>query len=130
MGLEIKGGASSELHYKNCRRPGVRCQSVRDTLHSLRDRDGKFRHGTGRVASVETNYPDTEEAKQALAILADLYANETDETMRRIAVDTSLSAICGTNPKTVLLIRQMVRSVSSGPIQRIRLTFTGSCTPP
>lgn len=55
--------------------------------------------GPGRVASAETNYPDTEEAKQALAILTDLYANETDETMRRIAVDTSLAAICGTDPR-------------------------------
>lgn len=55
--------------------------------------------GPGRVVSVETNYPDTEEAKQALAILTDLYANETDETMRRIAVDTSLAAICGTDPR-------------------------------
>ena len=55
--------------------------------------------GPGRAASVETNYPDTEEAKQALAILTDLYANETDETMRRIAVDTSLAAICGTDPR-------------------------------
>lgn len=55
--------------------------------------------GPGQAASVETNYPDTEEAKQALAILTDLYANETDETMRQIAVDTSLAAICGTDPR-------------------------------
>ena len=55
--------------------------------------------GPGQAAYARTYYPDTEEAKQALAILTDLYANEADETMRQIAVDTSLTAICGTDPK-------------------------------
>lgn len=64
-------------------------QSVCDALYGLRGKDSKFFHRSRSGAYARTYYPDTEEAKQALAILTDLYANEADETMRQIAVDTS-----------------------------------------
>lgn len=54
--------------------------------------------GPGQVASMQTKQVETDEAGQVLDILTDLYANETNEVMRQIAIDTSMAAICGANP--------------------------------
>lgn len=53
--------------------------------------------GPGQAVSLQTACPTTEEAKQAIDILSDLYANETNKTMQTLAIDISLAAICGTN---------------------------------
>lgn len=55
--------------------------------------------GPGQIESLQTKQPETKEARQALGILTDLYANETNETLRRFAIDTSMAAICGTDPE-------------------------------
>ena len=64
--------------------------------------------GPGQAAYARTYYPDTEEAKQALAILTDLYANEADETM-------GLSEGSG-----LLLPNHVFRLARAGAVRRIR----------